>query len=94
MTKKTLATSPAVPALYELADAAAVRALMDGVATPEQQKRALKWIVETAAGTYEFHYYSGERDTAFALGRAFVGQQVVKMTKVNVGALRRANNVA
>ena len=90
--KKTLANSPAVPARYELADAAAIRALMDGTASPEQQKRALKWVVETAAGAYDFHYYPSDRDTAFALGRAFVGQQVVKMTKINVGALRRAEN--
>jgi len=88
--KKTLVNSPAVPALYALADASAVRALMDGEATPEQQIRALRWIVEVAAGAYEFHYYGNERDTTFALGRAFVGQQIVKMTKLNIGALRRS----
>lgn len=90
--KKTIANSPAVPAHYELADAAAVRALMDGVATPDQQIRAFRWVVESAAGAYDFHYYASERDTAFALGRAFVGQQVVKMTKLNVGALRRVED--
>ena len=90
--KKSLANSPAVPARYEIADAAAVRALMDGSASPDQQQRALRWIVEIAAGAYEFHYYEKERDTTFALGRAFVGQQIVKMTKLNIGAMRRAEN--
>ena len=87
--KKTIANTPAVPAQYDLADAGAIQALMRGDATEDQQRRALKWIVESAAGCYDFHYYSSERDTAFALGRAFVGQQVVKMTKLNLSALRK-----
>lgn len=91
--KKTIANTPAVPAKYELADAGAIQALMRGDADEFQQKRALKWIVESAAGCYDFHYYEGERDTAFALGRAFVGQQIVKMTKLNLSALRGESNV-
>lgn len=90
--KKTIAVSPAVPVEYELADAAAIQALLGGTAESEQQKRALRWMIEKAAGTYDFHFYPSERDTAFALGRAFVGQQVVKMTRLNLSALRRATN--
>lgn len=75
----------------ELADAASLRALANGVADSHQQQRALKWIIEQAAGTYAFNFYPSERDTAFALGRAFVGQQIVGLLKLNVGALRRAN---
>ena len=90
-TKKTIVTSPAVPADWELADAGAIQALLRGDADEQQQKRALTWVVEQAAGAYQFHYYASERDTAFALGRAFVGQQIVKMTKMNLSALRRGN---
>lgn len=90
--KKSIATTPIVPADYELADADAVQAIMRGEADEQQQKRFLTWVVEQAAGTYQFHYYGNERDTAFALGRAFVGQQIVKMTKLNLSALRRAKN--
>ena len=89
--KKTLVNSPAVPAEYHLADATAIQAMATGTADSDQQVRALKWIVEQAAGIYEFHYYESVQDTAFALGRAFVGQQVAKMTKLNLSALRRAN---
>ena len=92
VTKKTIAQSPAVPAEWELADADAIQALMRGDADEGQQQRAVKWIVEQAAGTYQFHYYAGDRDTAFALGRAFVGQQIVKMTKMNLSVLRRSKN--
>ena len=90
--KKAANPTPAVPAPYALADADAVQALARGDANEQQQQRALKWIVEVGAGAYEFHYYPSERDTAFALGRAFVGQQVVKLTKLNLSALRRQDN--
>lgn len=93
MTKKiTLADAPHTPAAYEVADAAAVQALAEGVADEHQQRRALKWLIEQASITYEFHYYASERDTAFALGRAFVGQQIVKMLKLNVSKMRRDEN--
>ena len=91
--KKALINSPAVPAEYALADATAIQAMATGSADPDQQVRALKWIVEQASGMYQFHYYERSEDTAFALGRAFVGQQVAKMTKLNLSALRRAENV-
>ena len=90
--KKKLSESPAVPAEYALADATAIQAMASGVADADQQVRALKWIVEQAAGAYEFHYYGSERDTAFALGKAFVGQQVAKMTRLNLSTLRRDSN--
>jgi len=90
--KKTLANTPAVPASYETADVAAIQALVRGEATPDQQQRALKWVIECGAGAYGFHYYESERDTAFALGRAFVGQQVIKLTRLNLHSLRRNEN--
>lgn len=89
--KKSLVQSPAVPAEYELADASAIQALMRGEADEGQQQRALKWIIEVGAGSYQFQYYPSDRDTAFALGRGFVGQQIVKLSKLNLSALRRAN---
>mgnify|MGYP003669007566 CR=1 FL=1 len=91
-TKKSIADTPAFPAGYEVADVAAIQALVRGDATEEQQQRAIKWVIESAAGTYDMHYYGNEAHTAFALGRAFVGQQLVKMTRLNLHALRRANN--
>ena len=93
MAKPSLSTAPYVPAKWDDADVLALQALQLGEASEAQQKRALKWLIEIAAGTYEFHYYPSERDTAFALGRAFVGQQVVKLLKLNMLALRRATHV-
>lgn len=90
--KKPAVPTPAVPVPYELADADAAQAVMRGEADDGQQRRFIRWVVETAAATYDFHYYPSERDTAFALGRAFVGQQIAKMTHLNLSALRRAEN--
>lgn len=81
-----------LPANYKLADATALQALAAGTADATQQKRALTWIVNEAAGTYDLSYRPGEggdRETAFAEGRRFVGSQIVKMLKISVAALRR-----
>ena len=85
--------SPWRPPGYEDADVAAIQALSRGTANMEQQKRALTWIIERAAGTYDMSYRpggpEGERDTVFAEGRRFVGNQLVKMTKLKIGQSRR-----
>lgn len=78
-----------MPAEYELADASAFQALERGDADAHQQRRALKWLIERGSARYEFHYYPSDRDTAFALGRAFVGQQVTKLLRLNLSQLRK-----
>lgn len=92
-TRATLATrAPWLPAEWEAADVSALQALLRGEATPDQQKRALDWIINSAAGTYELSYRpggeDGERDTCFAEGRRFVGSQIVKALKISLYALR------
>lgn len=86
--------APWRPPSYEEADVVAIQALARGTANLEQQRRALTWIIERAAGTYEMSYRpggeDGARDTVFAEGRRFVGNQVVKMTKLKVGQLGRS----
>jgi hypothetical protein len=75
---------------YELADASALQALQTGTADAGQQRRALDWIINHAAATYDLAYRpESARDTDFMLGRVFVGQQIVKMLKLAVGSLRR-----
>lgn len=55
----------------------AVQALSRGEADPSQQKLALEWIVHKAANLYNTHYYpDNDRDTYFALGKAFVGERI------------------
>lgn len=71
--------------------AGAIQALDKGTAAPHQQKMALDYIINVLAGTYEAHFHAGQdgnRNTDFALGRAFVGQTLVKLTKLHLTALR------
>lgn len=89
----TRAQGPHIPPPYDVAVAGAVQALHRGDATPEQQQRALKWVIEIAAGAYEFQFYPTDRETAFALGRGFVGQQIVKLVHLNISSLRRLDHV-
>lgn len=76
------------PAPWEPADAGALQALHRGDASPEQQRRALKWIIESAAMTYDTAFVPGQPDVKdFILGRMNVGQQMVKLLKISIPAL-------
>lgn len=83
--------APWKPAPWTDETAGAIQALDKGTAAPHQQKLALDYIINVVSGTYDAHYHAGQdgqRNTDFALGRAFVGQQLVKLTKLNLTALR------
>lgn len=83
--------APWKPPAYDNAEVAAVQALARGNATADQQKRALDWIINKACATYDFPYrpggQEGDRDTCMAIGRMFVGQQIVKLLKLKIGLL-------
>ncbi len=86
---KTRAQRPDAPAHYTLADVAAVQALCRGEATDYQQKRVVEWLLYCAAGVHEHHFYPSDRETAFSLGRKFVGDQFQKASKIDLALLRR-----
>lgn len=64
----------------------AIKALSEGKATEDQQKKALAWIIEHASQRWEIPFYSdadgGDRESAFASGRMFVGQQIIKLVNM------------
>jgi hypothetical protein len=70
--------------------AAAFKALHAGSATPHQQQEALQWLLREACGKAHFPYF-GDRthDTAFALGRQFVGDLIVGLFNADLSSLRR-----
>jgi hypothetical protein len=85
--------SPWMPTAWETADAAAIQALARGDATSDQQQRALDYIINNIAGTYDLSYRpSSDRDTAFAEGKRFVGLQIVTRLKTNLAAIRQAKS--
>jgi hypothetical protein len=80
---------PWKPPHYEPADVIAFQALNRGEASPDQQKRALRYVIETLTGTYDMAYRpASPRDTDFALGKAFVGQQIVKLLNLSLSVLK------
>jgi len=83
-------SEPWKPAKYKTSDIAAVQALAAGVANEGQQQQALKWIVEVAAGVYQPSFYSGadgDRLTAFAEGKRFVGNSIISAIAKPLGVL-------
>lgn len=71
------------PPTYEMDDIRAVQALAVGTASVVEQKRALDWIVNTAAQTYDEPFVPGQDDVrAYLLGRRSVGLAIVKLIKL------------
>ena len=72
--------APWLPAVWDLADAAAIRDLLNGEANPEQQKRAMAWIINDLCKTHDMVFRpEGDRDTVFAAAKQFVGQQILAL---------------
>ena len=77
----------------DIPGASAIQAVAEGKADEEQQKRAIKAIVEGLCQTYELSYSpDSERDSAFAEGKRFVGLQLAKLLRLNLNALKRTSN--
>ena len=88
------ASAPWLPISYDgkKADVAALQAMRRGEANADQQVRALEFILETICDRNGMSYrpggLEGDRDTAFAEGRRFVGNQIVKLTKLPLSTIK------
>ncbi len=76
--------SPVDPARFDDIIVYALNGLADGNASPQQQKKALEWIINEASRAAGPGHYQpdSQRNTDFALGRAFVGQQIIGILKI------------
>lgn len=67
----------------------AVTAVKEGNATENQQKMAFSFIINDLCKTFGLNYYEESFDkTAFACGRAYVGQVLLGMTDTNARNLK------
>ncbi len=91
MTIKPLPATPAdLPAAFDLPDIAAIQAVYHGTAGPEQQKRAMDWIVKQAAQIGGQSYRAGDSHaTAFLEGRRFVGAQILSLLAMSTEDLKK-----
>ena len=84
--------APYAPVKYTREDVLAIQSLATGTATEDQQKRALRFIIEAVARTYDVSFCpgpDGDRETAMAEGRRFVGLQLITLLQINVGVVFR-----
>lgn len=82
---------PWYPAQYSDKDVAALQAVASGNATPEQQKAALLYIVNTICGDNDLPFFPGDHQACdFAAGKLFVGKQIKKLCTLDLYALRQA----
>ena len=70
----------------------AIKALSTGTANEGQQQRALAWVVNILCRTYENPYDpNSDRDTAFACGKQFCGQQIASLVNFDPTKLETLN---
>jgi hypothetical protein len=81
------------------ADMHAIKAIARGNATEEQQRRAVKVIIEQIASTYDMSFHpENARATDFSEGKRHVGRMIVgiincDVKKLNEAEARKDNNV-
>jgi hypothetical protein len=72
----------------------ALKALQAGEATKDQQQIALDFLIKHLCGTYDMSYIpDSPRDTDFAEGKRWVGNQMIKLIKLTgeeIEAVRQA----
>jgi hypothetical protein len=73
----------------------ALKALQAGEATKDQQQVALDFLIKNLCATYDMSYMpDSDRDTAFAEGKRWVGNQVIKLLKLTGEELDKARQEA
>lgn len=88
---KPSASAPWLPVKYRKADVAALQAMWRGEATPDQQTRAMEYIVGKVSDRNGMSFRpggaEGARETDFAEGRRFVGNQILKLINIPLSKL-------
>lgn len=78
-----------MPPKYKQRHAMALQALGHGAADPYQQRLALAYVLSTLSGTDDLSFRpDSDRETSFAEGRRFVGLQIMKLLKLNIGNIK------
>lgn len=77
---------------WEAADVSAIQALFRGDATPEQQRRAIDFIIsDVAVISYLAYDATSDRNTTFALGKQSVGHKIVQLNRLNLNQLLKSD---
>ena len=91
-TPKPKSSAPWMPVKYVKADVAALHAVRRGEANASQQLRAMEFILEIICDRHGMSFRpggaEGARETDFAEGRRFVGNQIVKLTNLPLSKIK------
>lgn len=82
---------PYAPAPYEAQHVSAVQLLEKGECPPHLQQEFLRWLVNDVCRTFDQSYRVDPCDTAFAEGRRFPGNTMLKMSQLDAGKIARSN---
>ena len=88
---KPKSSAPWMPVDYAKADVAALQAMKRGEATPDQQIRALEYIVGTVCDRNGMSFRpgpDGALEMAFAEGKRHVANQIVKFINTPLSKLK------
>lgn len=86
--KRTPDRRPWHPAPYDTQTIHALKNLAAGKANEGQQQRAIEWIIQVCAGTYQPTFIpDSDRETAYAEGRRAVGLELVKLINLPPAAV-------
>ncbi len=79
---------PWEPQKWKKHEVAAIQAVHAGKATEDQQKAAMKYIIEGLGMVGQPVWFPDERETSYANGRQYVGLQLIKLIKLNLGVFK------
>lgn len=75
-----------------LSETVAIKALSNGSADPDQQKKALHWILTTCAAGGWAYRPEGDRETCIALGMQRVGEAIKREINISLTKLKESEN--
>lgn len=78
--------APWIPVEPDAAVVSGLQALRRGDCPPHLQQKVLQWLIDTSrnGGALYFPGDAGRRDTDYALGRAFLGEQIVTFLRMKL----------
>lgn len=66
------------------AEVCAIKALFAGTAEADQQRIAVDYIVYKLCRTYELPFGKTDAETNLAIGKAYIGSQLVGISQINM----------
>lgn len=85
---------PFHPPKYDKQVVIAFQMVHEGKGSPGQQQMVIDYVINEICRTYDMSYFpDNQRDTDFAEGKRFVGNEVIKLLKLKVGRLEEESNV-